>query len=611
MKLTTASEVPQCSGKRSGKMKAIAASSTRLVAVTAAGPVYEGVVPGVRVPLPSFLALLQELAARADNPRSEVVSSMAQRVHGTDAHEMWNYLGAGFGLRLSQAAPATRVAALREIFAYVRRSGGAAGVESPLTAAVNAAWPFLTRRQLHSTLEFAAQMIARSTFVDRHRLIVVDPNARTFSDVAAGQLAAVDPIPWLRWAEATIPEWRAGLPKNDWGTDQFGSAEGALGKLGGDPGSTRPGADWGGGGGPTGSGLPGRPGAGDGTSQGTLPGYGGAGISGGFGLGGFGGHGNGSREDDGFGLFGDGTDLGDSIGGWGGGGLPGYGGAGTSGGFGLGGFGGRTGGFEGPFGRYSVGNIGGSGGPLGFGAQLGADGASDWFSTAEKAVGGFLIVMGTAGVAVGTATMPEGAQAVGIGGLDVTLGVWLSQDADRREDKAQHDQERAEDQAQHQKERDEDKKAAEQQQKNGQIPTVTPDQLPNVPPPTVTPDQLPDAPKQGDSYPDPHPHNGSQLPSGDGTVDPVDPRMLPSEDGAVAPVDPRMLPAGDGTVGPLDPRMLPADELGHGGNPTTIWEENGGGVTPTTLGRRATLRTIGGRGLIGGIAQVSPRAFTY
>jgi len=248
---------------------------------------------------------------------------------------------------------------------------------------------------------------------------------------------------------------------------------------------------------------------------------------------------------------------------------------------------------------------------LGFGAQLGADGASDWFSTAEKAVGGFLIVMGTAGVAVGTATMPEGAQAVGIGGLDVTLGVWLSQDADRREDKAQHDQERAEDQAQHQKERDEDKKAAEQQQKNGQIPTVTPDQLPNVPPPTVTPDQLPDAPKQGDSYPDPHPHNGSQLPSGDGTVDPVDPRMLPSEDGAVAPVDPRMLPAGDGTVGPLDPRMLPADELGHGGNPTTIWEENGGGVTPTTLGRRATLRTIGGRGLIGGIAQVSPRAFTY
>lgn len=131
---------------------------------------------------------------------------------------------------------------------------------------------------------------------------------------------------------------------------------------------------------------------------------------------------------------------------------------------------------------------------------------------------------------------------------------------------------------------------------------MTPDQLPNVPPPTVTPQQLPDAPKQGDSYPDPRPHNGSQLPSGDGTVDPVDPRMLPSEDGAVAPVDPRMLPAGDGTVGPLDPRMLPADEFGHGGNPTTIWEENGGGVTPTTLGRRATRatqRTIGGRGLIG------------
>lgn len=126
MKLTTASEVPQCSGKRSGKMKAMAASSTRLVAVTAAGPVYEGVVPGVRVPLPSFLALLQELAARADNPRSEVVSSMAQRVHGTDAHEMWNYLGAGFGLRLSQAAPATRVAALRgdiRLCSSQRRSG--------------------------------------------------------------------------------------------------------------------------------------------------------------------------------------------------------------------------------------------------------------------------------------------------------------------------------------------------------------------------------------------------------------------------------------------------------------------------------------------------------
>src|SRR4051812_40315566 len=108
--------------------KTTGANTTRLIAVTATGPIYAGSLPGVRIPLSSFLALLQELAARAVDTDAAVVSSLAQRLHGTDAHETWNYLGAGFGMRLSEAPPTQRVRVLWEVLAYVRRNGQVDGV---------------------------------------------------------------------------------------------------------------------------------------------------------------------------------------------------------------------------------------------------------------------------------------------------------------------------------------------------------------------------------------------------------------------------------------------------------------------------------------------------
>lgn len=572
----------------------------RLLGVTATGPVYEGRVAGVVIPMSSFLALLQELAAKAADPKAQVVSSLAQRVSGAEALEVWDGLGVGFGMRLAGASREARLSVLSEVLEYIRREGRVDGIEAAVAAAVNAAWPYVHPRRLARVLSIIERAVSKSTFTDKHGISIVDPIARTLTKVAAGRFKLLDPIGWLDWAELSIPEWRLWLPNDsEWGVE-LGPAEEELGQLGIGDSTDLPGGPGGWGSSRGSRELPGRsapqrrprPGGQAGM------GFGNVGTSGGLG----GRFGVGGDDDDmlgGLGIDGYGSsgprdlrDLG------GGSGRPSFDPAGAGRGIGLGGLGGfgagpnPSGAFGGPLGgRFSGGDFGKPGGPLGFGGGMGPGGASDWFSEGEKALGWGLVVGGFVAVVAGDA--PVGAAMIGVGGIIIS-------DANHRDDGEKHDRERAADLSNHNRERAEDKEAEKRREEKhdrerAEDKAAEKKKAEESKVPTVTPQQLPNAPKQGDKYPDPH-KKGGHLPAGDGTVDPVDPRMRP---------------AGDDGVGPIDPRMLPVGDFEHGGDPTTLWEEDGGGVTPTTVGRRVTLTTLGGPGLKAAIVQIDPRTFTF
>lgn len=579
--------------------QAARSEALRLLGVTATGPVYEGRVAGVVIPMSSFLALLQEVAAKAADPKAQVVSSLAQRVSGADALGVWDGLGVGFGIRLAGASREARLAVLSEVLEYIRREGRVDGIEAAVAATVNAAWPYVRPQRLARVLSIIERAVSKSTFTDKHGVSIVDPIARTTTKVAAGRFKLLDPIGWLDWAELSIPEWRLWLPNDsEWGVE-FGPSEQEMGQLGIGDGTDLPGGpgSWGSSRGtgkiPGGPGPQRRPRPGGQTGQG----FGNVGTSGGLG-GRFGVSGDDSDLLGGLGIDGydspGSQDLGDLGGGSG---RPSFDPAGAGCGIGLGGLGGfgagpnPSGAFGGPLGgRFSGGDFGKPGGPLGFGGGMGPGGASfDLLEEAGYAIGGFLIVGGVALMATGD--VPVGGIVIGAGfsmiGIAAHRGDDVKHDRERAEDLAKHDRERAEDkeaerqrEAQRDRERAEDKAAERKKaEEKNKAPTSTP----------------PSAPKQGDKYPDPH-KKGGHLPAGDGTIDPIDPRMRP---------------AGDDGLGPIDPRMLPVGDFEHGGDPTTLWEEDGGGVTPTTIGRRMTWTTLGGPGLKAAIVQIDPHTFTF
>lgn len=590
----------------------------RLAAVTATGPVFERSVGQTAVPLSSALALCQELAARTLDPEASVVSSMAARLGGNDAYTAWQHMTAGLALRLADAAPELKAHVLDEVLEYLSREGNADGIEPVIAAAVNAAWWTIDPDVLRRILTYIQTLLSRTTFTDTHGFLLVDPNARTATEIAAGQLKCIDTSLWLEQAQVAIEEWRLGVAQQP-GQEAAGllpTAEDALNGLGG--GSKMPG--YGGAGTNGGMNLPGRGGSArngmgglgssgvDALGGPGVPDMGGAGTQGGMGIPGLSGTGNGldlpglGGADNGMGERGlSGPGMGSGAN------LPGRGGAGTAGGMsipglgggpqgpmGLGGPGPHTGG---PFGSNSR-NIGKSGGPTGFGSALGQGGASSWVSTAEKAYGAWLVVGGVVAiVGSGGAGMAAGTAAIGVGAI-------LISDANHREDVELHEKERAEDKA----EKASGGTAGGTSGGTGggtssgtsggtssastgkaSSSTGTPvKQLPDAPTPV---EKLPDAPKEGDKYPDPH-GKGSHLPAGD--------------DG---PGDPTMLPTGDGDPG--DPTMLPPGDEGTGGNPTTMWEENGGGVTPTTMGLRLTGSTTFGRGMRSAITQIGANTFVF
>lgn len=105
----------------------------------------------------------------------------------------------------------------------------------------------------------------------------------------------------------------------------------------------------------------------------------------------------------------------------------------------------------------------------------------------------------------------------------------------------------------------------------------------------------------GGTGPDPkHHHEGDNYPDPDGSGGgPVDPRWIPAEDGS-----------GSGGFGGVHPLWSPAnDGDGPPPNPTMIWDENGGGGTPNTIGQGVVMETIMGKGLFAGIIQVGPSTF--
>lgn len=579
--------------------QAARSEALRLLCVTATGPVYEGRVAGVVIPMSSFLALLQEVAAKAADPKAQVVSSLAQRVSGADALGVWDGLGVGFGIRLAGASREVRLAVLSEVLEYIRREGRVDGIEAAVAATVNAAWPYVRPQRLARVLSIIERAVSKSTFTDKHGVSIVDPIARTMTKVAAGRFKLLDPIGWLDWAELSIPEWRLWLPNDaEWGVE-FGPSDQELGQLGIGDSTDLPGSLGGWGSSRGSREIPGRSAPQRRPRPGgqTGPGFGNVGTSGGLG-GRFGVAGDDSDLLGGLGIDGYDSpgpqDLGDLGGGSG---RPSFDRGGAGRGIGLGGLGGfgagpnTSGAFGGPLGgRFSGGDFGKQGGPLGFGGGMGPGGASDWVSEAEKSAGWHLVFGGFGATLLGEAL---GAAMIGVGGI-------LISDANHRGDVEQHDRERAADLAKHDRERAEDKEAEKRREEKhdrerAEDKAAEAKKAEESKVPTVTPQQLPNAPKQGDKYPDPH-KKGGHLPAGDGTVDPIDPRMRP---------------AGDDGLGPIDPRMLPVGDFEHGGDPTTLWEEDGGGVTPTTVGRRVTSTTLGGPGLKAAIVQIDPHTFTF
>jgi hypothetical protein len=93
--------------------------------------------------------------------------------------------------------------------------------------------------------------------------------------------------------------------------------------------------------------------------------------------------------------------------------------------------------------------------------------------------------------------------------------------------------------------------------------------------------------REGDSYPDPDGAGGG----------PVDPKWIPADDGP-----------GSGGGNPL---WIPAGDDDQPPKPTMIWDENGGGGTPNTIGQLVEFEAITGPGLLANVAQVGWRTYQF
>jgi len=366
-------------------------SPGRLVAVTGTGPIYETRSELVVVPVSVGLAFTQELAARTMNAKAAVASSLANRVSGDTARSAWARTCGLSSAALIDALPNARLTFLSNVLTYVRRQGNVNGIEPILGAAINAAWPWIDPAALTRILNLSTKYLRESRFAATSVIPVVDPNTRTISVFAPGDLAKIDPSAWLDWKDLRESALtKTGMGGNLIGGDVPNDAAGSL--IAGLPGGHS---------GPDTTGLPGgRPNnsSGNGTGAADLL----ASLPGGH----------------------SGPDTT---------GLPGRGGD-------------RSYGLIGQFtGRNSdLGNIGpfANGGPGGFGPNLGPAGASGWDaveklgSSMQKiglgvmALGGGLVASGAAvtvstggaGAPLGGALAGGGAEIIGWGAAFVVVG---------------------------------------------------------------------------------------------------------------------------------------------------------------------------------------------
>jgi hypothetical protein len=540
----------------------------RLVAVTATGPVYSVESEMDLVPIPVGLAFLQELALRALYPEARVVSTLAGDVSGEEALAAWSAACGAATMALIGAAPADRLAFLGQVLAYVRRQGYANGIEPVLGAAVNAAWPWIEPRGLERILATVTRSLRESEFARAVAIPVLDPGNRTVRLFAPGGLAEYDPSAWLdrHYLEFYAP---TGIHSK---LSRFGAEDQALlDRLLGSAGLGKGRMDD----------LPGSSG-GDplADAAGRLLGNGLLGKLAGR-LGGLpGGGGDDPLGDLAGGLLG-GSPLGKQAGRFGG--LPGQQGKDPLGDA----FGGKLAGSG-----LDLSNIGGNGGPLGFGANLGPGGAAgDWESQKDRGhahqnLG--ILYMGVGGALVGLGPATGGISiAVGIsfgliGYATKTLGDMEVSDADKQA-KDVEKKEQADKDAKATADKAAADKAAEEKAKKDRE----------------------EAEKKG--QPGPKKKTGEK-------------HLYPDPDGGGGTGDPTQLPDSDGKGGGKPNTVFaglvsgnPAalwDENGGGGTPTTIWDKEGsGGGTPTTAGRSLTVPMLAGPGLLAGIVQVGPATF--
>ncbi len=533
----------------------------RLVAVTATGPIYRGKADLAVVPVSVGLAFTQELAARAINPEARVVSSLANRVGGDTAMTAWANTCGMSSATLIGASPRARLMFLNQVLTYARRQGNVNGIEPILGAAVNAAWPWVDQTTLARMLTITSKYLRKSEFAATASVPILDPNTRTFTLFAPGALAKIDPDEWLDWRVVD----RIGLGGGRNGTnDRAGDLLGPRGPKASDlPGPDgTPGDDLGFGDdfgrvigdllGPRGPNLGNLPGA-DGNPR------------------------DGDRRDDALKRTVEGL-LGSR--------LPSLAGLDAANGGprrdrGGNDFEGLIGGLLGPRGP-DLGNLGGNGGPYGFGSGLGQGGAALGWDSVDKlgqsmqkigigvmALGGALIASGAAvtvasggiGAPLGGALASGGAEILGIGVGFIAVGFVAEAIASEGVTPT----------------------APAGPTPTGSTPAPKPDEPVSVPVITRPPDPKPEEPKHTDLYPDP--------------------------DGGGGGGNPTQLPDFDGSGGG-NPTTL-WDENGGGGNPTTLWDENGGGGNPTTKAEFATTTVLTGRGLLAGVVQVGPATFAF
>ena len=209
------SEMSQTATQRKPKPSTTRAPATwprNLLGVTPTGPIYRTTVEVGYIPLGSALHLLQELAMRIDHPRARVVSSLAHRVDGEDAHKTWMRMSAEFTAGLAGAPVTVRTAVLRQVLVEIRASRKADGLEPVLCAAINGAWPWLSRSTTDTVLDYALAKLASSEVARRHPVPVVDPNTRTATVFGPGALNKLDLSGWRADRAIADDAYLSGIP---------------------------------------------------------------------------------------------------------------------------------------------------------------------------------------------------------------------------------------------------------------------------------------------------------------------------------------------------------------------------------------------------------------
>ena len=453
-----------------------------VVARTDAGPIYRTAGSVVRVPPSVGLALAQELALKIHNPRASVVSSLAQRCNGEELEVAFREVSASLCVNFVHPNRAWRLALARSVFGYARRQRNANGIEAVMCTAVNAIWPWLGLADLRDMLALNQHYIARSPYARERGIAILDPEARTVSVFSPSRLALVDTGDWLRRQIERVSR-NVGWDTLPGGYGQGGYGPGGYGPGGYGPGSYGPGGYGQGGYGPGGYGP------------------------GGYGPGGYGPGGYGQGDE-----FGTGSIIGP--------GSPGYHGLDLS-------------------------NLGGSGGPYGFGSALGIGGVENPEKdegrdqqTAGKqmqAFGGIMIGVGTAALFAGPLGPIVGGMAIVAGTGELLYGLYYEGEGNKKVDHAEE------------KEKEADKQKGDKQS-TGSVQPAGQQNTPGQPKPSGPPQ-----PSEGDD----------------------DKKKV-----GARPTD--LYPDPDGTGGG-NPNTLPDYEQHGGGNPTAIWDEGHGGGTPNTI----------------------------